>query len=155
MKRTVMAALAAIMTIGAVAPASAWTYQHCTEEAQWIDFFVSNDKIAKECHAWIVGQGVVSKGLNEGQQWQYAFPSYHYVDATSQNAKIKVTGKKATLYAKGKETIRTKKMAISDLTGWLNKTHLKLIKTEDVHVNENGHQSVIKAEKDIYRLDNK
>ena len=129
MKKLVFAAMAAAMTLGAVSPAAAWTYEHCTEQAQWIDFFVPNSKIAKECHGFMVGQGIVSKGTGEGKTWQELYPDTHWVDAKSEKvrASVDTSSGKLTWTVDKHVPMRTKIIGKNDKADYLDRVNLKLI----------------------------
>ncbi len=131
MKNTVMATLAALMTIGAVAPASAWTYTHCKAAEGLSTSTVSNGTLAKNCHAWIVGQGRISRDHKSEETWSQAFPGVHFADITSSKVKGEIEDpyNKRTLILKvnGKQALRTKEMKKSDTQSFLDHTSVKMV----------------------------
>ncbi len=77
--KTLFAALAAVMTIGAVSPAMAWDYGHCN----FVQHMVSNTTLARECNQFIVDRGIISKGFKKGEFWQDAFSWAHFKSPSS------------------------------------------------------------------------
>ena len=119
MKKLVFAALAATMALGAVSTASAYGYRDCKMMA---DFGRSSGSLAKDCARFIPGEGQISSGKHEGEQWGKVFKdtvfgdNIAHIKVHKEKNVMDISGKRTTYIYKttdGKEAIKTKK-----ISGW-------------------------------------
>ena len=122
MKKLIFAIVAAAISVGAAMPASAWGYDRCNAASVLAAITVGNNTIAKECHRWIVGEGLISKGQGAGERWDMQFPKIHFVAAEA--ADVKVAGNTHYTYTvEYHNSIRTKRIAVADISDYLKKIH--------------------------------
>ena len=75
MKKYVLAALTAVISLGAVAPAMAWNYNHCVAAG---DFGASSGTLANHCKQFIPSDGLISFGSHKNELWEDVFPDVHF-----------------------------------------------------------------------------
>ena len=130
MKKLVFAALATVMTIGAVSPAAAWSYVRCKAAADMTNFLVSNKTLANNCHAFIADKGIISKGDHQGDVWAEAYPGEHFTSITSDHVRGKVTSpfdnRKMHIVTYGNDALRTKIIDGKNTDGFLKEQNLKM-----------------------------
>ena len=130
--KIVMATLAAAISVGAALPASAWGYTKCKVWSDMDVGTVSNQMVSKNCHAFIVGEGMVSrdawggdikdKGFTGyGTSWEDAFPDAHYKAPDADNVYLESQGNKYVLRVGDHDSLRTKRLDEKDIDNYLHK----------------------------------
>ena len=129
MKKVVLAAIAAAVSIGAVVPANAWTYNHCKLAQGTTTDAVSNLKLAQECHAWMVGEGVISKGRSiegKGKRWDEKYPDIHWRSLDDSHLVLgtkngsDVSSMKFFFQLDGNQALRTKELSTGAMDKFLD-----------------------------------
>ena len=150
MKQLVYAAMAAAMTIGAVTPASAWTYGHCKVAQGTTTSTVSNMTIAKECHQWMIGEGMISKGATfegKGKSWGDKYSDVHWRSLDDPHLIVNTKGKgtdgvKYFFQLDGNQALRTKELSkdafnkFLDENGYTANEYLKHDAPQDAKLND-------------------
>ena len=129
--KIIMATLAAAISVGAALPASAWGETRCAVAAGLTAGTISNWQIARHCKEYIVGQGIISKGPEAGQQWSKAFIDLPFHAADDPEVRLRTykqaSGTKYIWKVRNINTIRTKEIAEKDID-----SHMKRIGFEKI-----------------------
>ena len=124
MKRLVLAALTAAISMGAVAPAMAWGYNHCVAAT---NMGASSGTAIKHCAPFLAADGEISFGSHKGETWSEAFPGTENL-----GSRVKYVDKHAkTLsnYATGRTTKTTHTHGRLMMVMMLLKPSKSLVKT--------------------------
>ena len=141
MKRLVLAALTAAISMGAVAPAMAWGYNHCVAAT---NLGASSGTAIKHCAPFLAANGEISFGSHKGETWSEAFPGTEnlgsrvtYVDRHAKTLSNYATGRTMKDYTytwkidDGHDALKTKQIAGKDWAGYINKHDLTIPKLKD------------------------
>ena len=125
--RTIFAGLAVVMTVGSVAPAMAASYTSC----KMMEAVASSGDLAKHCHKYIVGQGLITKGKHKNEKWEDVFSSTNFRALSDKAVTVKygddVHGdlhynvpQRLIWKVNGKDSIETKEIGLDDVDDYLN-----------------------------------
>ena len=110
--------------------AHAWTRAHCDIASSMGHYVVSNDKYAKECHAFMIGDSVISSEDYAGNSWGDEYKHTNWVDTLSPDVTVKNKGvgldNKFVFYYKGHEQHRTKRMSDNEFYDYIKKRGLDI-----------------------------
>ena len=136
MKRLVLAALTAAISMGAVAPAMAWGYNHCVTAT---NLGASSGTAIKHCAPFLAKDGEISYGKHKGETWGEAFPGTEnlgsrvkYVDQHEKTLSNYATGRTMKDYTytwkidDSHDALKTKQIAGKDWAGYITKHNLKI-----------------------------
>ena len=141
MKKIVLSLLLAVSAISGASTASAWGFTHCKTAADMGAAMIPNEMIARHCHQFIIGEGIISKGVEAGQEWKEVYGDHTFPHADNGKAKMfgikKFNHDQYAWRVDGHRSLRTKEIAIEDITKYM--THIGFELT-DTHTTVSGHQ---------------
>ncbi len=133
MKKLIYGVLLATMSVSALATtASAWGYTRCRLAAGTTAGTVTNIDIAENCRGFMVGEGVISRGINAGKQWKEAYPDVKF-ESAADTTKVKMVteaswGKIKFHYTvNDRPVMRTKEIDSRDIHDYLKKIGVKKV----------------------------
>ena len=128
MKKLILSVVAAAISVGAAMPASAWGFTRCKVAADQTAIVVSNKVLAHNCHAFIVNDGLISKGKEANKTWSEAFPDVHWNAADDSDVFMDVLSNTHYTFKVGKHyAIRTKHIEYKDIDDYLKRIGYKKI----------------------------
>ena len=129
MRTMILAAIAMAVSVGAVAPANAWTYTRCVVASAMDTPLVSNKTMAKECHAFMVGEGVISKGKEKNKLWKEKYPDIHFI--APEAVVVKKISNKYHWIIDDREPLRTKEISNKDIDGYMDRIGYELVENAE------------------------
>ena len=141
MNRLMWTVLLTVLSTFSSLPASAWGFTHCKTASDVGAAMVSNEVIAHHCHQFIIGEGIISKGVEAGKTWKEVYGDNRFPHADNDKARmigVEKFGKDQYAWrVDGHRTLRTKEIAIEDITDYMTKIGFELTNT---HTTVSGHQ---------------
>ena len=141
MKKIVLSLLLAATAIGGATTASAWGFTHCKTASDVGAAMVSNEIIARHCHQFIVGEGIISKGVEAGETWKSVYGDNTFPHADNGKAEMygikKFNHQQYAWHVDGHRTLRTKEISVEDITKYMTRIGFEL---NDTHAQVSGHQ---------------
>ena len=102
---------------------------------------IPNEMIARHCHQFIVGEGIISKGVEAGQEWKEVYGDHTFPHADNDKSKMfsikKFNHEQYAWHVDGHRTLRTKEIAVEDITKYM--THIGF-ELNNTHTQVSGHQ---------------
>ena len=141
MKKIVLSLLLAATAIGGATTASAWGFTHCKTASDFGAAMVSNETIARHCHQFIVGEGIISKGVEAGKTWKEVYGDHTFPHADNDKAKMvgveKFGREQYAWRVDGHTSPRTKEISAKDITAYMTRIGFELT---DTHTTLSGHE---------------